>query len=195
MKIVQPSSSVNSIPDMQYDLALLVQQPGPQARAICPGCRQYSAEKCSPKCTEAARALSIDPEQYPLERNVVALVYELAATRLFQTCWSCEGHMDENNHLWKVPQVCFYVSSPVYVKLLSQYLTELQQKKNLTYPWHIVIVDFGQTNDLTYSLQPDLNTVSDPHLGKLQMDMKVIAEGLHQHLKHRASQLLAKSSF
>ena len=193
MKIAKPTATEFSDAGVREDLTLFLRQPGPEARAVCQGCTQHSIEKCSSTCLEAPKALSVDPERHPIERNVVAFVYELTATRLLQTCWSCEGHMDANNELWKVPQVCFYAASPVYVKLLSQYLKELQHYENLTYHWHIVITDFAQSNGLTYSVQPDLNKVKDPHLGLLQTDLKTIADGLHKKLKQHAQKIMEKT--
>ena len=190
MKIAKPTVAPVADTDIKADLGLFIQQPGPELRAVCQGCKQHSPAQCSPKCKEAPGALSIDPVLYPIERNVVPFVYELAATRLLETCWSCEGHMNENNELWKVPQISFYAASPVYVKLLSLYLDELQNTKSTTYHWHIVVTDFAQSNGLTYSVQPDLNLVKDPHLGLLQTDLKTIADGLHTKLKWHAQKML-----
>lgn len=192
MKIAKPSVALLPDTDVREDLTLFMQQPGPEQSAVCQGCTQHSTANCSAKCLEAPQALSIDPIQHPIERNVVSFVYELAATRMLETCWSCEGHMGEDNELWKVPQVSFYAASPVYVKLLSLYLDELQNSKSLTYRWHIVITDFAQTNGLTYSVQPDLNLVKDPHLGLLQADLKTISESLHDKLKWQAQRMMDK---
>lgn len=194
MKIAKPTVAILPDSSVSDDLALFIQQPGPEQAAVCQGCKQHSAATCSASCQEAPNALSIDPIQHPIERNVVSFVYELAATRMLETCWSCEGHMGENNELWKVPQVSFYAASPVYVKLLSLYLDELQNSKSLTYRWHIVITDFAQTNGLTYSVQPDLNLVKDPHLGLLQTDLKTIAENLHQNLKSHAQKMMHRTN-
>ena len=190
MKIAKPTVAILPDADIREDLTLLIQQPEPEQSAVCQGCKQHSPSTCSASCKEAPGALSIDPVQHPIERNVVSFVYELAATRMLETCWSCEGHMGEDNELWKVPQVSFYAASPVYVKLLSLYLDELQHSKKLTYRWHIVITDFAQSNGLTYSVQPDLNLVKDPHLGLLQADLKTIATDLHAKLKWHAQKMM-----
>lgn len=190
MKIAQPTITLTPDLSVKEELATFIQQAEPAAHAVCQGCKQHSAVNCSVKCVDAPAALSIDPVQYPIEPNVVPLVYELAATRMLETCWSCEGHMDDNNELRKVPQVSFYAASPVYVKLLSLYLDELQNSKRLSYDWHIVITDFAQTNGLTYSVQPNLNLVSNPHLGRMQMDLKTIADSLHTKLKAQARKLM-----
>lgn len=190
MKITTPTNVSYSDAQAREDLLLFIQQPGPDELAVCPGCKEHIPAKCSANCNDTYTALSIDPERYPIERHVAAFIYELMATRVITTCWSCEGHMNEQNVLWKLPQVCFYASSPVYVKLLCRHLGELHQQKKTRYQWHIVINDFAQTNDLTYSIQPDLNCEADPHLGLLQSDLKVIADDLHRKLKVSAQKLL-----
>ena len=36
--------------------------------------------------------LSSDPERYPIEPGIVPLVFALRGLRVFEPCWSCEGH-------------------------------------------------------------------------------------------------------
>lgn len=190
MKIPVPEESFFADEDILKDLSMFLEQPSPQQLAPCPGCKQHTPDECSSKCTDAPEALSIDPVLYPIERNVIPLVYELMATRLIQTCWSCEGHMNEDNTLWKLPQVCFYTASSVYVKLLCRHLALLNQKKHLTYPWHIALSDFSLKSRVAYSIQPNLNDVTEPHLGLLQKDLNTISEGLHIKLKEYAQELI-----
>jgi hypothetical protein len=131
-----------------------------------------------------------NPVRYPIESKVVPLVFELTASRLMQTCWSCEGHMDKQNRLWKVPQVSFYADSPIYPKLVLIHLTRLYQARQLGYRWHVVLSDFTQTLSLTYSIQPDLNQEESPRLGLLQQDLQVISNDMHSQLKLIARELL-----
>ena len=192
MHIPGPKQScANNAADLREQLQSLIDQPEPEAVAPCPACRLGVRSDCSPSCQNAPMALSIEPERYPVERYVVGLVFELMATRMIQTCWSCEGHMDDQNELWKMPQVCFYVVAPIYVKLLHRHLVSLYQSKQLAYRWHIVITDFASTAGLTYSIQPDLNKVSSPRLGLMQQDLTIIAADLHGSLKDYARELLA----
>lgn len=193
MKIPEPEESFFVDSNAEKDLRNFIEQPGPLQLAPCPGCQQHKLDECSSKCDQAPQALSIDPVRYPIERNVIPLVYELMITRLIQTCWSCEGHMNKDNQLWKLPQVCFYTASTVYVKLLCRHLELLNHKKQLTHPWHIIISDFSLNSRLIYSMQPNLNYVTEPHLGLLQLDLNIIADNLHGKLKIYAQELLEHS--
>jgi len=190
MKIPIPEESFFTDSSFEEDLRVFLKQPSPQELAPCPGCQQHSPNKCSSNCADAAEALSIDPVLYPIEDNVIPLVYELMSTRLIQTCWSCEGHMNENDALWKLPQVCFYTSSPVYVKLLCKHISTLNQQKRLKHPWHIVLSEFSINSRLAYSIQPNLNDVNEPHLGLLQQDLNIIADNLNDKLKAYAKEFL-----
>lgn len=190
MKIPQPEESFFNDSNIKADLLMFLEQPGPEQLAPCPGCEEHLPETCSSKCVRAPDSLSIDPVRYPIESNVVPLVFELMATRLIKTCWSCEGHMDENNNLWKLPQVCFYTASNAYVKLLCHHISSLHQRKLLTYPWHIALSDFSLNSRLAYSIQPNLNDITDPHLGLLQKDLNAIADNLHLKLKTLAQELM-----
>jgi hypothetical protein len=98
--------------------------------------------------------------------------------------------MDNENRLWKVPQVSFYSDSPIYPKLVLIHLTRLYQDKVLGYRWHVVLSDFTQSLSLTYSVQPDLNQVDSPRLGLLQHDLTTISDDMHSKLKMIARELL-----
>ncbi len=177
-------------PSIQRQLEVFINQPEPEEVAPCPGCNQHIPVHCSPTCDRAAQALSIEPEKYPIEDKVVPLVFEIMATRLIQTCWSCEGHLDYESRLWKLPQVCFHTESQVYPKLMLIHLSRLYQAHMLTNAWHIVLTDMANTMGITYSIQPDLNRAEDIHLGALQLDLMTIAGNLHSALKQIARELL-----
>ena len=190
MKIAAPNTGLVCDSETKSQLEQFIAQPEPSALAPCPGCNEHIPDKCSGYCECAAQALSIDPVRYPIESNVVPLVFEITASRLMQTCWSCEGHMDNENKLWKVPQVSFYSDSPIYPKLVLIHLMRLYQSKALGYRWHVVLSDFTQTLSLTYSIQPDLNQEESPRLGLLQQDLRIISDEMHQKLKLIARELL-----
>ena len=190
MKIPTPQNELRCDSETRSQLELFIAQPEPADLAPCPGCGHHEPETCSGQCEQASKALSIEPERYPIESKVVPLVFELTASRLLQTCWSCEGHMDHNNKLWKVPQVSFYCESPIYPKLVLIHLSRLFQSKMLGYRWHVVLSDFTQTLSLTYSIQPDLNQEDAPRLGLLQQDLQIISDDMHSRLKLIASELL-----
>lgn len=190
MKIATPKVELICDNKTRTQLEQFIAQPEPTDMAPCPGCANHVPEKCSAQCDDASMALSIDPERYPIESKVVPLVFEMAASRLMQTCWSCEGHMDNNSKLWKVPQVSFYSESPIYPKLVLIHLTRLYQSKILGYRWHVVLSDFSQSLNLTYSIQPDLNQEEAPRLGLLQQDLQIISNEMHSKLKQIARELL-----
>jgi hypothetical protein len=194
MKIHTPSNNPQQLAAAIEALEQFLAQPSPQQAPPCPGCTDHTPERCTPNCTEAPAAMSIDPVQYPIEQYVVPLVYDFFAMKLVEPCWSCEGHTqaqpDGELALWKVPQVCFYSASPVYPQLLLKCLNNMKYDKKLYYAWHVVIADFSQSWDTTYSLQPDLNLVEKPNLVKLQTDLIAISQSLYQDMRHQAGVLL-----
>ncbi|MBL4622294.1 MAG: hypothetical protein JKY89_07830 [Immundisolibacteraceae bacterium] len=193
MKIQPPKDDLRFDSSTHDLLKLFIEQPEPRLAPPCSGCNRHEPTNCTAQCDRAAAALSIDPEQYPIEPKVVGLVFEITASRLLQTCYSCEGHSREGE-LWKLPQVCFYSDSPIYAKLVMIHLDRLFLKKTLSYRWHIVLADLTQTLNLTYSIQPDLNREQDHHLGKLQQDLNTLSTDMHTALKEIAAELLASTN-
>jgi len=190
MYIPLPDNTLQCDAAMRENLQRFIDHPEPAVIAPCPGCAKHVSENCSPKCSDAPQALSIDPVKYPLEPKVIPLVYEVMASAGLKSCWSCEGHMDNEGELWKVPQVCFYSDTPIYPQLVLMHLLDLYQGKKLSFNWHIVLSEFNRSLDITYSIQPNLNQVNEPHLGALQHDMQVIAENMHRKVKAIAQALL-----
>lgn len=190
MKIDQPDKDFIDIEQVRLDLQRFIEQKDPWEIPPCPNCTTHTPQKCTPTCADAPTALSIDPVLYPIEKNVVALVYEINATRLFKSCWSCEGHMNNKNALWKLPQVCFYSQAAIYPKLVSSYLGKLFIRKQLKYQWNLFLSEISQSVYPTYCIRPDLNSEKDPSLGALQQDLRQIADNLHKHLKQEARELL-----
>lgn len=192
MKIIQPNVDMRHTDQVKQDLLRLIAQPSAAEAPPCPGCTLHPKLICSSGCEHAPRQLSIDAINYPIETNVVPLVYELSAVRLLQPCWSCEGHLNPKGELWKIPQVSFYSESPIYAQLLLRHISSLNLRKRLTYPWHIALSDFGQTWDVTYTLEPNLNYDQARHvqLKLLQHDLNTLAENLYARLKMLAQAML-----
>jgi len=192
MKISVPAQD-NQVDAVIFDqLQRFINQPEPSVSPPCGGCNNHMKNSCNPSCAQAAGALSVDPVRHPIEPKAVPMVFEISATRLMQTCWSCEGHIGADDKLWKIPQVCFYSSSPVYPKLVLIHVSRLYSDKALHYRWQIVLSEFSQRLELTYSIQPDLNRINDPHLGKLQSDLVTLSKDMHSELKIIAKDLLTK---
>lgn len=191
MYIDKPKEELLNVEQTKRNLEVLLAQSCPDEIPPCPGCLDHIQTKCSGNCEEAHLALSTQPKEFPIEKNVVPLVFGLMSTRLVQTCWSCEGHMDSNNNLIKVPTVSFYTSACVYAQLLHKHVSGLKLDKKLVYPWHVVLSDYAQTWGMTYSIVPDLNFVDkNVHLGALQNDLKVIAQDLQAKMKFLAREMI-----
>lgn len=190
MHIIKPNEQYFDVAQLRHDLEAFINQPGPSEAPPCPGCAEHVQITCSAKCPDAPRALSIEPERYPIESKIVPLVYELMSSRVLMTCWSCEGHMGVDGQLWKLPMVSFYSASAAYPKLLLKHIETLMYKKALKYRWQIVLSDYSQTPGVTYSIQPDMSFVTDVHLGQLQQDIAIIADNALLKLKSIAEGIL-----
>ena len=190
MHIIKPNEQFLDVERLRSDLEAFINQPGPSEVPPCPGCTDHVSTLCSAGCPDAPKALSIEPERYPVEPKVVPLVYELMSTHVLMTCWSCEGHMGADGKLWKVPMVSFYSASAIYPKLLLKHIETLTYKKALSYRWQIVLSDFAQTPGVTYSVQPELSLIDDVHLGQLQQDLGIIADDALLKLKSIAKRML-----
>jgi len=191
MHIDQPKHDFLDAIQTQESLELFIQQAAPNEAPPCPGCRMHTHTQCSFTCPDAPTALSNEPEEHPIERNIVPLVFGLMSTRVTQTCWSCEGHMDDQDNLIKLPRVSFYTSSPVYPQLLHKHLFKLSLDKKLAYSWQVVLSDYAQTWAQTYSVIPDLSFNDKAiHLGALQNDLKIIANDLQNKMKEIAREMI-----
>lgn len=60
-----------------------------------------------------------------------------------------------------------------------------------SYSWHVVLSDFGQTWETTYTLEPNLNRDHEVHLDKLQGDLNTLGDNLCHKLKDLARTALA----
>ena len=195
MEIEAPELSKAEFKQIREDLELLLEQPAAAEVPPCQNCEEHKAYQCSPKCPEAPRSLSIEPDRYPLEAKVVPFVFALRTMRLMQTCWSCEGHMNPEGEIWKTPQISFYSTSSIYPKLLINHIGRLKSEKKLAYEWRIVLSDYGQKPwAVTYTVEPILESVDPPRLGALQGDLLKIGEDLADHIANEARSLLRQIS-
>lgn len=190
MYIYKPEENTQNTAQICEALQLFIDQPTPKDLAPCLNCDNHIPADCSVKCSDAPAALSSDPMNHPLESKVVPLVFELTSTRLMQPCWSCEGHFNNENELWKLPQISFYSRSPVYPQLVVRHIQDLKVQKKLAYEWHVVLSDFGQSWNMSYSIEPRLNDVKEPRLGMLQQDLQSISEDMCNKLKSIAKKMM-----
>lgn len=186
MKIDKPAQDIVDRERIREALERLLCSPSPLQSPPCQNCQMHMPSVCTPACDRAAMALSSEPEAHPLEPKTVPLVFELSASGIAQPCWSCEGHLDHEGKLWRIPQISFYLSEPVYGQLLLKYISRLKSQKRLAYAWHVVVTDYGPLDGVTYSLQPCLDMDGDPHLGKLQQDMLSLAKDFSATIKELA---------
>lgn len=201
MHIPAPIPGFLDRPKAEQELEQLLGQPTARELRPCPGCQlpcnpvvpADCATNCDSDCENAPMALSSDPDKHPIEQYVVAIVFELTTLRLIQPCWSCEGHLNGQGELWKLPQISFYSTSALYPKLILDYLNRLKYQNQLNYPWQINMVDYGQTWSPTYQMEPALNqTREEVKLALLQHDLSKIAEGLAEKIKQEARTMLAR---
>lgn len=190
MRINTPKSNIQDITQVCEALELIISQPTASELSPCENCEQHVPDDCSPSCDNVQTSLSSDPGRHPIESKVAPLVFELSSLRVIQPCWSCEGHFNQDGELWKLPQITFYSLSPIYPQLLIAHINELKLNKKLSYEWHVVLTNFGRPWHMSYSLEPNLNNVSDPHLGKLQIDLGTISKDLHDKVKIIAKNVL-----
>lgn len=168
-------------------------RPCVNCRVMC-GCElksQFCCCMCSADCPLAPKQLSSDPVNYPIEKNILPLVYALSASRIVQPCWSCEGHLDEEGFISKLPQVWFYSPSVVYPDIISQYLLGILVKKQLENIWKVSINQYNRDNYSTlFTIQPKLENDQTAELKSLHRDIKVIADNFDFQLRTMARKQL-----
>ena len=166
----------------------------------CPRCGSMACQcVCSVHCPEAPRALSVDPERYPIEPAILPLVFEMKRLGMFRPCWSCEGHPRPDGTLWKVPRVWFNCDSMVHIRLLADGLNQMTNAGRLVAPWQVVVTHSDSDNpETTFSIEPTLPPGAETSLSALQSDVATIARSLHallnqgaRKLQHKAAKTLA----
>lgn len=154
---------------------------GPNCTIRCPRCGSSGCQcKCTPSCPHAPHALSDDPELHPIEPGIVGLVFEMKRLGVFTPCWSCEGHLNADGSLWKLPRLWFYCASPLHVRLLATGLSGLKHEGRLSASWQIVVTYSDPDNpETTFSLEPLAAPDKPLDLLSLQGDLAEIARSLH----------------
>lgn len=145
---------------------------------------------CSADCADAPRALSPEPDQFPIEPGIMPRVFEMKRLGLFTPCWSCEGHLRPDRSLWKLPSVWFYCDSLVHVRLLSQGLSHLRAARALSVPWQVAVTFSDSDNpETTFALEPSRSGDGELSLPALQKDAGVIARALNKMMNDEARTL------
>lgn len=168
-----------------------VEREGPLPDPVCdPGCPHYDGIRpCQRECSNAPAQLSSEGADYPVEPLVAPLVFELLKLRVYEPCWSCEGHNDRDGKLWKIPRVWFYCESVNLLRALKESIDIIGDSKRLKAPWRIVMTHSDLDNpDTTFSLEPAVS-LTDFNLAALQADLAVLATELPDAHRRACSRL------
>ena len=168
---------------------------GAHCTIVCPQCGSTACQcRCTPGCPDAPATLSSEPEAYPIETGAVPVVFEMSRLGMFRPCWSCEGHLDPQGALWKLPAVCFYCDSLVHVRLLGAGLARLSTDGTLKAKWQVVITFSDPDNIATaFSLEPKQPIDAGIGLEELRADFATIARALQGLMKQEARGLKASA--
>lgn len=165
-------------------------RPCPGCGKTCPRCGSLACGcACGPDCPDEPRALSTDPDNFPIEAGIVPLVFALRKTALGQPCWSCEGHAGGDGGLWKRPGVWFYAAHQVAADLIAQHIWRLSFAGRLKLPWRVGLIATDNPLDTTFAIEPDCRR--DAALYDLRRDVETIAATLPREARSLARQRLA----
>jgi len=189
------------------ELKVLVGQPSDKQERPCPGCRfttpdgksgSGDTQFCSYSCPAAAREMSGDPDNFPIEQGIVPAVYAFYSLRALMPCWSCEGHLDGHGLISKLPRVWFYSGSNFYPKLIAQAIGKMETHNQLKNDWMIRVLPFSQSMyTITYSLEPADTAIigaGSTVLDSLRSDVRVIADNLRTAVFAQAKDYIDKGN-
>lgn len=199
MKIDGVQVNKDFLQKLEGDLQLLLDQPMVDKKRPCPGCNvpcPCSGSRtctclCSQQCELVSKRLSSEPDRYPIEPKIVPLVFELYCLRVCKPCWSCEGHKLPSGEVHKLPRVWFITRSLVYPRIIADYIATLKKRRLLQNFWHICLAYSGNRFDTAFSIEPNLGIDPSPDLERLQIESKVIADGLVLGVRAQAQRNLA----
>lgn len=163
-----------------------------QARsAPCQAACQVDPQDCSRHCDGIPTAMSSQPNEYPIEEQIAPLVYELARLQVFQPCWSCEGHLNSQGQLWKLPQIWFYTESSIHVRILADSLRTMAANRVTATEWEISLTRSALDDpETTYCLKPIIN--EGITLAMLRSDIDILSDQLEAKVIQCARMLKEK---
>lgn len=187
MKIIDNRHQSEQKTEVLIKLRDLIAQPSDTQARPCPDCSirfgeetLLSAENCSSACKYAPRHMSGEPDKFPIEAGSVPLVYALYSLRLITPCWSCEGHLNADGGIGKLPKVWFYSGSRFYPKMIAQVIGQLQAHHKIGYSCGVKVLPFSQSLfSTTYSIEAQ---ASDVRLGELQKDIITLGKVMRQEM-------------
>ncbi len=192
MKIIQPEKTQWTIYQQLEDLKLIAINLSDCSLRPCHNCIETCTTcgsskcicNCSVKCPKSPELLSSDAVLYPIESGIMPLVYCFNAMNICQTCWSCEGHNDNNGVLEKLPQIWFYTDSFMLLRVIDDCLSLLSAKSLLMVSWQLSTTYTAKSSQQnTFVIKPDLNLVDGMDLNTLHKDIFVIAEHFPEMIK------------
>jgi hypothetical protein len=192
MKIIDNRNQSEQKAEVLIKLRDLIAQPSDTQARPCPDCSirfgketTLSAENCSSACKYAPRHMSGEPDKFPIESGIVPLVYALYSLRLITPCWSCEGHLNADGAIGKLPKVWFYSGSSFYPKMIAQVIGQLQAHHKIGYSWGVKVLPFSQSMfSTTYSIEAQASGAS---LAELQKDIVALGKVMRQEMLILAS--------
>ncbi len=78
----------------------------------------------------------------------------------------------------------------VHLSLINHFLFRAGFRKLISREWQIRVVDWGQTSDSAFSLEPVISPVERVDLPALHKDVRVIGEGLVAGVRDAAQHFL-----
>ena len=187
MQIATPKPEFISLARAITELEQLLQAIQQPLEQPCPNCQHPESvgdpKLCQWRCPAAPQALSTEPETHPIEPHVLRVTFELSKLGLFQPCWSCEGHLDNQGNIYRLPQINFFCANAVYALMLHEHVDLLHHGGHLHARWQIALTSLGQKLGVVYVLQPTVAKDNDAKLNELQDDLHVIGADLARHLK------------
>lgn len=110
--------------------------------------------------------------------------------RVFQPCWSCEGHETGTGALWKLPQIWFYVGAEIQARLMADALRTLLGNRAIASEWEVAITRSASDDpETTYCLKPVAGETVK--LDQLQRDLSILTEQLPETIRQQARTMLA----
>jgi hypothetical protein len=140
----------------------------------------------------APRQMSSDPDRFPIEAEIVPLVFAFHTLGVCRPCWSCEGHLDSTGGILRPPQVWFYSDTVFYPRLVEEHLAALRIKRRIENDWRVSVTVAEVDNpSTTFSLAPRApETDTAEGLASLRRDAATIADGLFEGVRAAARTFL-----
>ncbi|WP_375201010.1 hypothetical protein [Hyphococcus sp.] len=150
-------------------------------------CARAGTCPCVRDCPHIPETLSSDPQNFPIEKGVAPLAFEIKKLGVFTPCWSCEGHNDADGAMRNAPAVWFYAHSVTHVRVLSDAVADMLYDKRLSSPWQVRLT-FSDPGNLSaaFSLEP---VAGAPDLSALQRDLAHLAEDIDWRVSSRIAAL------